>query len=141
MNSMNSMKTGGRSVGRALATLALGLSAVAIAAAPAQAAPVQAAPVQAAAGGDSSALACTPWREWRGEGGGSGDVCDGARATGTIYDAKADGRCPFIKFYYAGGGHKSSPSVGPAGTSKWIEVWADPGKYFNGSASVEWRSC
>ncbi|MFE1831949.1 hypothetical protein [Streptomyces yangpuensis] len=133
---MSSMKTGGRLIGRALATLALGLSAVAIAASPAPAAPAP-----AGAGGDSSAVACIPWREWRGEGGGSGDICDGARAAGTIYDAKADGRCPFIKFYYAGGGHKSSPSVGPAGTSKWIEVWADPGKYFNGGASVEWRSC
>ncbi|WP_157879641.1 hypothetical protein [Streptomyces yangpuensis] len=133
---MNSMKTGGRLVGRALATLALGLSAVAIAAAPAPAAPAP-----AAAGGDSSALGCTPWREWRGEGGGSGEICDGARATGNIYDAKADGRCPFIKFYYAKGGHKSSPSVGPAGTTLRIDVSADPGKYFNGDASVEWRSC
>lgn len=128
---MNSMRTDGRIAGRALATLALALSAVAIAAAPAP----------AASGGENTALSCTPWREWRGEGGGSGEICDGARATGTIYDAKADGRCPFIKFYYAGGGHKSSVSVGPAGTSKWIEVLADNGKYFNGSASVEWRSC
>ncbi|MFE3068505.1 hypothetical protein [Streptomyces sp. NPDC059247] len=127
---MNIMKsTHGRRAARTLAALALGLSAVTIAAAPAPA---------SSAGG---ALACTPWNETRGEGGGSGEICDGARATGTIFDAKADGRCPFIKFYYAGGGSKSSPSVGPAGVSKWINVEADPGKYFNGSASAEWRSC
>ncbi|WP_405525744.1 hypothetical protein OG592_40705 [Streptomyces avidinii] len=123
--------TNRRRAGRALATLALGLSAVAISAAPAP----------AAAGGESTVLACTPWNKTRGEGGGSGEICDGARATGTIFDARADGRCPFIKFYYAGGGHKSSPHVGPAGVSKWIEVWADQGRYFNGTASAEWRSC
>ncbi len=87
------------------------------------------------------ARACSPWNAHRSEGGGSGQMCNGNHATGTIYDAKADGRCPFIKFYYIGGGSKQSPQVGPAGTSKSISVWAASGKQFSGKASAEWRSC
>ncbi|MCM2388216.1 hypothetical protein [Streptomyces albipurpureus] len=102
---------------------------------------ILATPAIAAGSESDDALACVGWNKTRTEGGGSGQICNGNTASGTIYDARADGRCPFIKFYYAGGGHKQSPQVGPAGTSRSFTVYADAGRYFNGTASAEWRSC
>lgn len=122
------MKTTPFRVGSFLGALMLGAS-------------ILATPAIAAGSESKEALACIGWNKTRGEGGGSGQICHGDTASGTIFDAKADGRCPFIKFYYTGGGHKQSPHVGPAGISRSFTVYADAGKYFNGTASAEWRSC
>ncbi|MFD9411456.1 hypothetical protein ACFWBN_31155 [Streptomyces sp. NPDC059989] len=122
---------------RIFGALAGGLFAVSTLAVPT----ASASAAESADGVATSVKACSPWNSHRGEGGGSGEMCGGNHATGTIYDAKADGRCPFIKFYYIGGGSKQSPQVGPAGATRPIDVWADPGKQFNGSTSAEWRSC
>lgn len=94
---------------------------------------------------ENGSQSCVAWRDFRSEGGGNGEICNGSLATGTIWDNKADGRCPFIRFWYASPGtgnkYKNSETVGPAGTSKTIRVEAEPGKYFNGEATAEWRSC
>ncbi|MFJ1933409.1 hypothetical protein ACIOGZ_12240 [Kitasatospora sp. NPDC088160] len=104
--------------------------------------PAASATTAAAPDATVSIKACSPWSDYRSEGGGSGQMCEGNHATGTIYDAKADGRCVFFKFYYIGGGEPAqSAQVGPAGATKYIDVWAAPGKQFNGEVSAEWRSC
>ncbi|MFD9085019.1 hypothetical protein [Streptomyces erythrochromogenes] len=94
------------------------------------------------AGGVAAATpGCTTFRFWRGEGRTEGEICDG-HATGWVRDDKADGRCPFTRFYSLWDDQTvDGPQIGPKGAVRYFTVYPPRGQVFARYASIEWRSC
>lgn len=70
-----------------------------------------------------------------------GEICDG-HATGWVRDDKADGRCPFTRFYSLWDDETvDGPQIGPKGAVRYFTVHPPRGQVFARYASIEWRSC
>lgn len=83
---------------------------------------------------------CTHWYLYNKEGTTEGYIC-GYYATGWVRDDRADGRCPFTRFYTWDDEVVDGPLVGPKGTVKNFTVYAPNGGQFLGYASIKWASC
>ncbi|MBO0913273.1 hypothetical protein [Streptomyces laculatispora] len=88
-----------------------------------------------------SAVACTHFYRERAEGATEGDIC-GNVATGWVRDDRADGRCPFTRFWDRWTNKEvDSPQAGPKGTTITFRVATPTNNPLLGYASIEWRSC
>ncbi|MFI9307017.1 hypothetical protein [Streptomyces triculaminicus] len=83
---------------------------------------------------------CTHWYLYNNEGTTEGYIC-GYYATGWVRDDRADGRCPFTRFYTWNDEVVDGPRVGPKGVVKDFTVYPPDLGQFLGYASIEWASC
>ncbi|WP_326681572.1 hypothetical protein [Streptomyces sp. NBC_01237] len=84
---------------------------------------------------------CTHFDLVSNEGAADGWIC-GNSASGWVEDRRADGRCPFVRFWDSATGKEvNGPSVGPKGRRISFGVNTPSGYAFYGYAAMEWRSC
>ncbi|MFF9458066.1 hypothetical protein [Streptomyces flaveolus] len=91
---------------------------------------------QATASSEVSAKGCYNWSVTSSWGFASGTNC-GWKATGTVTDSKADGRCPYVVGHKLSGGVEDSDWAGPKGDTSPVEIYApstDPFVSFTMSA-------